>query len=159
MGTSPRKVKERVENIDLAPTLCELAGCQLGPYPTGQAKPDGRSFAPILLGTSKILWRGSVLHSFRRAGARVPRWWGIETTRYSTAAGMGCSSKKSNGCLWSYVKYETGEKELYDLRNGPCYTWKWGQPGDPCRLNNLAGKKKYQYVQRWLNRRLDELKK
>lgn len=158
-GTRPRKVNERLENIDLAPTLCALAGCSMGPYPTGQARPDGRSFAPILLGTSKTLWRGSVLHSFRRPGARVPRWWGIETTRHSTAAGMGCSSKRSKGCRWSFVKYETGERELYDLSNGPCHEWRRGQPGDPCRLNNLAGHKEYRYIQRWLNDRLEELKK
>lgn len=158
-GTKPRKVTERLENIDLAPTLCALAGCRMGPYPTGQARPDGRSFAPIILGTSKTLWRGSVLHSFRRQGARVPRWWGVETTRYSTVAGMGCASRRSNGCRWSFVKYETGERELYDLSNGPCHRWKRDQPGDPCRLNNLAGQKKYRHIEKWLNQRLEELKR
>ena len=44
LGTPPRTVSERVENIDLAPTLCELAGCTLGPYPNGQLPPDGNSF-------------------------------------------------------------------------------------------------------------------
>ena len=31
-------VGERIQNIDLAPTLCDIAGCELGPYPTGQTQ-------------------------------------------------------------------------------------------------------------------------
>ena len=42
LGRGPTDVDERIQNIDLAPTLCDIAGCRLGPYPTGQAKPDGR---------------------------------------------------------------------------------------------------------------------
>ena len=37
LGTTPRAVTERVQNIDFAPTICELAGCTLGPFPNGQA--------------------------------------------------------------------------------------------------------------------------
>src|SRR5207244_617815 len=33
LGTSARTVAARVESIDFAPTLCELAACKLGPYP------------------------------------------------------------------------------------------------------------------------------
>ena len=36
-----------LSNIDLAPTLCELGGCTLGPFPDGQAGPDGESFAQL----------------------------------------------------------------------------------------------------------------
>jgi hypothetical protein len=157
MGYQPRKVNERLMNIDLAPTLCALAGCRMGPYPTGQRSPDGRSFAKLLLGTSNRLVRDSVLTSFRRPGVEIPRWWGVETTRHSKLANRGCSSKSQGGCRWSYVKYETGEKELYDVSNGPCYAWRRGKPGDPCRLHNLAGQRQYRTIQRALDQRLSQL--
>jgi len=159
LGTDPRQVDEKLLNIDLAPTLCALGGCSMGPYPTGQRRPDGRSFAPLLLGNSKALARGSVLLSFRRSGAKVPRWWGVETSRHSVLAKVGCSSRSTKGCRWSFVKYETGEKELYDLSNGPCHEWKRGERGDPCRLDNVAGKWKYRAVQKALSKRLEGLKR
>jgi hypothetical protein len=39
---------------------------------------------------------------------------------------------------WVYTEYASGEKELYDLSGGPCWTWQEGEPGDPCQLTNLA---------------------
>ncbi len=38
LGTVPKTIDERVQNIDLAPTLCDIAGCELGPYPTGSSE-------------------------------------------------------------------------------------------------------------------------
>jgi len=158
LGSEQRQVNEKLLNIDLAPTLCVLAGCSMGPYPTGQRRADGRSFAPLLLGDSKALQRGSVLLSNRRPNAEIPRWWGVETSRHSPLAKVGCSSKSTKGCRWSFVKYETGEKELYDLSNGPCHEWKRGERGDPCRLDNVAGKWKYRDIQKTLAKRLERLK-
>jgi hypothetical protein len=45
-GNDGRTVSELTSNIDLAPTFCELGGCNLGPFPTGQSKPDGVSLVP-----------------------------------------------------------------------------------------------------------------
>ncbi len=42
-GSSPRTDRITLSNIDLAPTLCELAGCVVGPYPNGQQTADGIS--------------------------------------------------------------------------------------------------------------------
>jgi N-acetylglucosamine-6-sulfatase len=158
LGTGRAPVATRLQNIDLAPTLCELSGCRLGPYPTGQRRPDGRSFARLLLGTGPGPRRGAVLASFRTEGARVPRWYGVETTRHSPLAGRGCSSASSDGCRWSYVRYETGEVELYDISNGPCWSWREGDPGDPCRLQNLARRPGLAGIRAELRRELARLR-
>ncbi len=57
------------------------------------------------------------------------------------------------------MEYDTGEKELYDLSNGPCRTWKPGRPGDPCELENVAGGLKYAAVEAALRARLEQLKR
>jgi len=53
------KVAEMVQNIDVAPTLLEAAGC---PIPE-EAKMDGRSFLPLLAGR-KIPWREQILYEY-----------------------------------------------------------------------------------------------
>ena len=72
LGWDPPDVTERVQNIDLAPTLCDIAGCRLGPYPTGQARPDGRSFLKLLTGQRKALDRDAVLTSYQDSERRMP---------------------------------------------------------------------------------------
>ena len=151
-------VTARLQNIDLAPTLCELVGCHMGPYPTGQRHPHGKSFLGLLLGTGGAPRRPAVLSSFRTKGASVPRWYGVETTRFSPLAERGCDLAPEGGCRWSYVRYETGERELYDLSNGPCWTWQPGSTGDPCRLENLAGKRRYHGIEANLARTLAALR-
>jgi hypothetical protein len=143
INTDRGPLRSRLQNIDLAPTLCELAGCTLGPYPTGQLRPDGRSFADLLLGVGAGPRRRAVLSSFRTPGADVPRWYGVTTTRSSPLAGRGCGLAYNRGCRWTYVRYETGEEELYDISNGPCLRWQVGELGDPCQLDNLANRARY----------------
>jgi hypothetical protein len=136
-------IDERVQNIDLAPTLCAIAGCTLGPYPNGQTVPDGISFLPLLQGAHS-LGRPSVLdempagHS-RKGGANTPPWEAVSTTSASPLASVGCAAAATGGCRWRYVYYpRTREQELYDDSNGPCYSWAVGDPGDPCELDNQA---------------------
>jgi N-acetylglucosamine-6-sulfatase len=79
-----------VSNVDLAPTIADLAGVRLA------LPPDGRSIVPLLLGRDPPGWPPGVLSEFR--GSRdIPAWWEIRTPRFA------------------YVQYGTGEKELYDL--------------------------------------------
>jgi N-acetylglucosamine-6-sulfatase len=123
-GSEPRVIDELTTNIDLAPTFCDIAGCNLGPYPTGQQAPDGVSLLPlideIVAGGSANLGRDAVLE-------RGPAWSALRTT------------KLYDHGLWHYVEHATGERELYDLSNGPCHEWQPGDNGDPCELNNKAG--------------------
>ncbi len=127
LGTEPRTIEEPVVNIDVAPTLCEVAGCAMGPYPNGQSQPDGRSFLPLLLGRSDSMGRDAILEDHLMPNNYVPRWYGVQTTSLSPLG------------PWRYVEYVTGERELYDLRNGPCHLWNPGMGGDPCELTNLLG--------------------
>ncbi len=153
LGRVPKQVDVRVQNIDLAPTLCDIAGCELGPFSNGSKKPDGLSLLKLMTGERSQLWRKTVLGSYQDE-ARVPRYWSITTTGSSPLASKACSSRKKAGCRWQYTEYETGEKELYDLSNGPCYAWKRSKKGDPCMLKNKAGKPKYAEVERTLRKQL-----
>jgi arylsulfatase A-like enzyme len=162
IGTTPRTVGDRVENIDLAPTLCELAGCTMGPYPNGQATPDGISFVPLLTGAT-TLGRDAVLEDERvtKSGGSPsvpPTWFSITTTSSSPLATLGCSTAASGGCRWHYTEYKDGERELYDISNGPCWTWTPGSAGDPCELANRAGDPALASVQAALATRLAQLK-
>ncbi len=158
LGTMPRRVDERVQNIDLAPTLCDIGGCRLGPYPGGASRPDGESLLRLLTGERTTLGRGAVLTSYQEEGHRVPTYWSVTTTGSSPLARHGCAQARRQGCRWTYTVYATGERELYDVSNGPCFAWKRQQKGDPCMLDNKAGKKKLARVQRSLNRELIRLR-
>ena len=157
LGTRPAKVGERIQNIDLAPTLCDIAGCQLGPYPTGQARPDGVSFLRLLTGQRETLGRATVLTSYQETGARVPTYWSVTSTSSSPLARQGCARRQKGLCRWLYTEYETGERELYDISNGPCHAWKRSRPGDPCMLRNKAGIRRLADVERAMRQELARL--
>lgn len=95
-----------VLNIDLAPTFADLAGV---PAPGV----EGKSLLPVLETPSAPLnqWREDFLVEHLRAGA------GDEVPTY-------CQVRSAD---WSYVKYETGEEELYDMSR------------DPYQLQNMSG--------------------
>lgn len=86
-----------VLNIDVAPTILELAGL---PIPESV---DGRSLVPVL-GSTDVPddWRKDFLVEHRSPdGGGIPDYFGLRTQRYT------------------YVEYSTGEKELYDLTRDP----------------------------------------
>jgi arylsulfatase A-like enzyme len=157
LGDQPRNVDARLQNIDFAPTICELVGCTLGPYPTGQSKPDGVSFLAALLGTGPPPVRDAVLSTQMEQKRSVPPWDAVTTTSDSPLAHQGCSSAAQGGCVWHYIKYGDGTQELYDDSGGPCYAWHQGMPGDPCELQNLAGNKTYASLMQTLDARLQQL--
>ncbi|HUP82691.1 MAG TPA: sulfatase-like hydrolase/transferase [Candidatus Limnocylindria bacterium] len=133
-GTTSRTVSEFVSNIDLAPTFCAMAGCTLGPYPTGQTNADGVSLLGLIDdGTS--LGRDALLEQLpvRNGEKGGPTWAALRTTSTSPLG------------LWHYVEYETGERELYDLQ------------ADPYELNNRAGSPSYAGIQAALATRLNQL--
>lgn len=87
---NPRESKKFVLNIDLAPTIADLAGL------TPTTKVNGRSIIP-LLGYENADWRSDFLLEHLQA--------------YHVTAVRNMQMK--------YVEHETGERELYDLEKDP----------------------------------------
>ena len=83
---------ELVANIDLAPTSAAWAGVRAPKYV------DGRSLVPLLEGTATT-WRRQLLFEFF---VGHPPYGGVRTASGET-----------------YVEYESGEREYYDLRTDP----------------------------------------
>lgn len=118
LGSTPRTIDDRIQNIDFAPTACAVAGCSMGPYPNGQQNPDGQSFLNVLLGLSATMNRPYALDEMpgvKQAGTHAPPPWEAITT---TADFIGNQ--------YHYIEYDTGERELYNLT------------ADPWELNNLV---------------------
>ena len=90
-GVPVAKVDQPVLNIDIAPTLLELAGA---PVPETV---DGRSLVPFLRGGRPESWRQEVMIES----------WGVGPT-YALAT-----------TDWVYVHNDTEELELYDMRIDP----------------------------------------
>lgn len=130
-GTQPRKIDEYVSNIDFAPTLCAAAGCTLGPFPTGQSKPDGVNLLPLLDGNVRDLGRDALVES---EWAKRP-WAAVRTTDESTLG------------LWHYVEWQSGFRELYNV----------APDQDPWEMNNLAYQPEYDSLINQLHTRLLEL--
>ncbi|MEA2621263.1 MAG: N-acetylglucosamine-6-sulfatase, partial [Chloroflexota bacterium] len=143
LGLVAGRVDDLVMNIDFAPTICELTGCTMGPYPNGQAHPDGTSFARLLLGTATSLGRDSVIEDLPASVEKIPVWYAARTSSASSLRSAGCKGADEDACRWHYIQYEDGFEELYDLSGGPCPAWHGGMPGDPCELVNLAGDPAY----------------
>jgi len=95
-----RSVEQIALNNDLAPTFAELAGV---PAPSFV---DGRSLVPLLRGSAPPRWRKSFL---------------VENYRVETPAGLWPAP--TNFALRSgnstYVRYNSGDREFYDLRKDP----------------------------------------
>ena len=89
---------ELVQNLDLAPTLLEVAGVD------APAAMQGRSLVPILAGDPPGDWRDAIYYQYFEYPAvhMVRRHYGIRTHRYK---------------LIHY--YEIGEWELFDLERDP----------------------------------------
>jgi arylsulfatase A-like enzyme len=136
-----------LENVDWAPTLCELAGCMMGPYPNGQALPDGQSFLGLLAPSvsSSVPVRDAIYLEHRLQTIAWPRWREIITTQ-SNPLGS-----------WAFVSYRTGERELYQLSTTTCADWVQGDPADPCYLRNLANQPRYAGVRSQLAQALKRM--
>jgi arylsulfatase A-like enzyme len=101
---APGRRSELVGNVDLAPTIAALAGVT---PPDGLS---GRSLVTLLAGPRPSWRRTLTLEAVRHPGMPVPSYCGIRRPG------------------WTYVRYSTGEEELYDLG------------ADPSQLRNLAPK-------------------
>lgn len=135
-GVAAHNVSARVSNVDIAPTLANIAGATVG------LTEDGRSFLPMILGQPVPAgWRTTVLQHWTGGdnvgktghGVAIPAFWAVRGP--------------VSGHLYVYVEISTGEKELYD------------ETVDPWDLTNIAGNPNYATVQATLAARLARLVK
>ena len=118
--TAGAEVSEPVSNIDFAPTIVELAGADAG------LEMDGRSLLPFADEPTTTADRPILIEN--GPGNRVvAHYEGVRTRRYT------------------YVEYETGERELYDLVR------------DPIQADNLAGRPEMAAVEAQLAALVGEL--
>jgi N-acetylglucosamine-6-sulfatase len=96
--THPQRNNQPVLNIDLAPTISELAGVNPG------LPEDGRSFVPLLHG-EKVPWR----HSF------LVEYLGKDLLRHGGPPPYVAVQNRRN----LYVEYKNGWRELYNLKKDP----------------------------------------
>lgn len=122
--------KQPAGNIDLAPTILDLAGAE----PGGEI--DGRSMMPLIKDEDYYPGRAMVLENWCQIEEKscydpynptVPRYRGVRTDRYA------------------YMRYPNGEQELYDLEK------------DPYELQSLHNRASYQPERAALSKLLDRL--
>ena len=91
-------VEELIQNIDIAPTVMDIAGLKT------PNRMDGQSFLPILQG-KKIPWRDAAFYEYywERNFPHTPTTHGVRTNRYKYIHYHG---------IWDI-------DELYDLKNDP----------------------------------------
>lgn len=103
-------------SVDLAPTLAGLAGAKL-PIDT-----DGRSLAPLLQGSTPEGWRRMVLleqFAFPPAPPRVSEALEPADPQDEKAASNYPAHVGLRTADFKVVAYETGEREVYDLKEDP----------------------------------------
>lgn len=115
-----RVINEITANVDYAPTFAELAGV------TPPSFVDGRSLGPFLSGSTPSAWRQVLLleheHSTLTSATanrllEPPDPYDAQMTKRPVAKPPFAGLRTANG--FTYVEYDTGEHELYDLKRDP----------------------------------------
>jgi arylsulfatase A-like enzyme len=117
---SPREDDALVANVDIAPTIAEAAGVVPAPAV------EGASLLERIVDPS-VPWRDAVRLEHMEGANPIPTFCGVRTDRYT------------------YVRYATGERELYD------------RSADPFEMVNLAGTPEGSAIEAALGRRADDL--
>jgi arylsulfatase A-like enzyme len=143
---------ELVANVDIAPTLLELAGAEADKSIDGRSlvpyleDEDLRSRRPILyesfVETSDVEAQGAISAAARRGGATASRRSGGAT------ASLLAPPKDYAGIRlgpYKYIAWPTGEKELYDINR------------DPYELNSLHEVPNFFPIRNFLHRQMKRL--
>jgi N-acetylglucosamine-6-sulfatase len=113
-------VEQIALNIDLAPTIAELAGASTPSFV------DGRSLVPFLSEDSPSTWRTAFLLEHWNGGNGEPR-------QAPTYAAIRTETYK-------YVEHDNGEKELYDLSSDPYELESLHETADPALIEDLKSR-------------------
>jgi arylsulfatase A-like enzyme len=105
-------VGEFALNIDLAPTILELAGAAVPP------QVDGRSLVPFLRGQRPSTWRTDFL---------------VEDLQGDLTGTLRTRD-------WAYTEWGSGELELYDMTSDPFQMDSRHRTALPSALASLAGR-------------------
>jgi N-acetylglucosamine-6-sulfatase len=135
-----------VGNVDIAPTIVDLAGTRLG------LEPDGRSFARVLKRPRKAGSRSVILESYMLPSEDLREHLEQSGRAEAAEAAGGASISGSvpyvnytaiRAGRYKYVKYEPGGRELYDLK------------ADRYELSNKVKSRRYRRVVRRLDNELE----
>ena len=91
------KVDDLVLSVDVAPTIMDVAGCQV------PRRVQGRPLSPLVRG-EQVEWRDELFYEHLFKHARIPQTEGVRTKR------------------WKYVRYvgmDPVYEELFDVQNDP----------------------------------------
>ena len=120
-------------NIDLAPTIAALAGV------TPPDFVDGRSLLPLLQGESPPAVRqAALIVLFAPADGRGARSGVDEPVTSGRAAKEAPPYRALRMVDGVYVEYDSGERELYDLRQDPYQMENLAATADPVTLEHLS---------------------
>jgi len=115
-------ITQLTANVDYAPTIAELAGARAPSFV------DGRSLVPFLSGATPQQWRKALLLEHRKGGARHARRHllneppeGGKLYDPDTFVGLRTVNVDSDIDLnnLTYVEYDRGAREVYDLTIDP----------------------------------------
>ena len=158
-----KKLQEIVGNIDFFPTFADIAGVQPPRFV------DGRSFLPLLKGTTPEpqKWRSAFLieHTPDKKNPNVLEEEDLddldndllqlaqeEQSQLADEDRSECPQKLKKNKLhiptyqairtrdYTYVEYETGAKELYDIKKDPYQLNNKATTADPALLRRLANR-------------------
>jgi arylsulfatase A-like enzyme len=126
------RIKALVGNIDLAPTLAEIAGADVPDFV------DGRSFLPLLQDPERP-WREAFLIERRKLEEQLVRqskFSGLTPEELDQAAVLNGIRTRD----LVYMEYATGERELYDLTRDPHQLANLADETDPVLVSALSAR-------------------
>ena len=136
-----RRSNAIVGNVDMAPTIADLAGTELG------LEPDGRSFANVLKHPGKGSGRSVVLESYVLPSEPLKEHLRDQSLDSGAAVSGAVPYVNYTGLRagrYKYISYEPGGHELYDLKL------------DPYELSNRVKSRRYRRVVKAMNAELED---